>query len=735
MDETISTLRIEIGASSDKAVQQVNKVTSALRNARREANQRFQNPLKSLDSSSFDAAKLSSKLHSVDAQISKTTKAIETLQREQDRLSSFVGPPKPGEDFSEQWQRAAQGITEYKNLLTSLNEQRGQIAALVPGGETEKAKGLAGILQSIRERVKIQIDASDADKAKKKVSALANILNSLKRIAFYRVIRTAIKGITEAFSEGLKNAYAFSAGLETVGSRFAAAMDGMSSSSLKMKNQLGSAFISLLASIAPIVNTIIGLISSLAAAMSQLFAAFTGGTWLRAKDVSKDFADTMGGGAAAAKEWKNQLLGFDEINRLEEPSSGGGGGGAGGLSAADMFEEAELEGIFARIAQKFQELKESIDFAPIQASIAKLKESLSELGDTISKGLGWAWDNILVPLAHWTIEEAAPTVVNLLAAAFDFLNSILERLGPVFQQLWEDVLKPIASWIGDNFINVLEGLTDLFSDLSKLVSGEISFDEFITGMSDTEFGIASVLAILGTAGLIGLFNKLKDDVLVGVFMAVGKVNTALEFLATHPAVLVVSAIAAIILIGIQLYRHWDDIKAKLADLKGAFAETWGDGKIQASDFAYAAISVLQKLMGVIESVLGMIRDLVSAWSGAKGSISAAQNMAGSAEYGFGVFASGGFPDQGQMFIAREAGPELVGTIGGRTAVANNDQIISGIRQAAYEGFVAAMSATQSDSGGTRIAVLEVNGREFMRAVFDDGNAVANEHGISLIAGA
>lgn len=42
------------------------------------------------------------------------------------------------------------------------------------------------------------------------------------------------------------------------------------------------------------------------------------------------------------------------------------------------------------------------------------------------------------------------------------------------------------------------------------------------------------------------------------------------------------------------------------------------------------------------------------------------------------YAQGGFPTQGQMFVAREAGPELVGTIGGRTAVANNDQIVAGI---------------------------------------------------------
>ena len=43
-----------------------------------------------------------------------------------------------------------------------------------------------------------------------------------------------------------------------------------------------------------------------------------------------------------------------------------------------------------------------------------------------------------------------------------------------------------------------------------------------------------------------------------------------------------------------------------------------------------------------------------------------------------TYAEGGFPAQGQMFIAREAGAEMVGNIGRRTAVANNDQIVSGI---------------------------------------------------------
>ena len=57
---------------------------------------------------------------------------------------------------------------------------------------------------------------------------------------------------------------------------------------------------------------------------------------------------------------------------------------------------------------------------------------------------------------------------------------------------------------------------------------------------------------------------------------------------------------------------------------------------------------------------------------------------------------GCFFSEGQMFIAREAGPELVGTIGGRTAVANNDQIVDGIRQGVYEAVSAAMGNGNQD---------------------------------------
>lgn len=77
------------------------------------------------------------------------------------------------------------------------------------------------------------------------------------------------------------------------------------------------------------------------------------------------------------------------------------------------------------------------------------------------------------------------------------------------------------------------------------------------------------------------------------------------------------------------------------------------------------------------------------------------------------FASGGIVPSGQMFVARESGPELVGTIGGHTAVANNQQIVTGI----YEGVKAAMQdAGSSNSGGTMSVNVYLDGKQITAAV-------------------
>lgn len=100
------------------------------------------------------------------------------------------------------------------------------------------------------------------------------LLKSVGRVAFYRVIRTALSAITGAMSEGLKNAYAFSA---AINGPLAASLDGLSTKSLTMKNQLGSAFGSLLVAVIPILQTLISWVTAAANALAQLFS-FLGGS-------------------------------------------------------------------------------------------------------------------------------------------------------------------------------------------------------------------------------------------------------------------------------------------------------------------------------------------------------------------------------------------------------------------------------------------------------------------------
>ena len=93
------------------------------------------------------------------------------------------------------------------------------------------------------------------------------------------------------------------------------------------------------------------------------------------------------------------------------------------------------------------------------------------------------------------------------------------------------------------------------------------------------------------------------------------------------------------------------------------------------------------------------------------------------------YATGGFPSVGEMFIAREAGPELVGSIGRKTAVANNDQIISGIEDGVYRAMVAANSGSNSSSQTIHI-ITEIDGDIVGEKVIKYHNGKVMQTGVS-----
>lgn len=103
---------------------------------------------------------------------------------------------------------------------------------------------------------------------------------------------------------------------------------------------------------------------------------------------------------------------------------------------------------------------------------------------------------------------------------------------------------------------------------------------------------------------------------------------------------------------------------------------------------------------------------------------------GSESFGITLCADGGFPDMGQMFIAREAGPELVGRIGKKTAVANNDQIVSGISSGVYNAVRGAMGS-MNNGGNMRIVVQNImDSKQVSESVFEYHNGKVKQTGKS-----
>lgn len=100
------------------------------------------------------------------------------------------------------------------------------------------------------------------------------------------------------------------------------------------------------------------------------------------------------------------------------------------------------------------------------------------------------------------------------------------------------------------------------------------------------------------------------------------------------------------------------------------------------------------------------------------------------DYGGGR-AEGGFVSTGQFFLAREAGPELVGQIGNRTAVANNDQITQGIAAATYNAFVRAMSEIGGAGNQPVPVVVNVGNRKIYEGYAEYKDEMNQMYGVNI----
>lgn len=258
----------------------------------------------------------------------------------------------------------------------------------------------------------------------------------------------------------------------------------------QLKASLGKGFIALFTPILRGFNSLLAGSQKVADGFASFVQMLTGADISSSMgSISADIAgigDDAGGAAdnvsgigdaakKTAKDIEKSLAGFDQINKLTEPtddssSSGSGTDSTSGIGSVDLVPDvsgstANVSSAISDMADKVKKALEplkAISFDNLVSSLDNLKRAVQPLTEKLFSGLEWAYYNVLVPLASWYIEDLIPTYINTLADAFELLNTVLDVFIPVFESAWDNFFKPIAEWTGGIVVDVINSIGDAF---------------------------------------------------------------------------------------------------------------------------------------------------------------------------------------------------------------------------------------------------------------------------------
>lgn len=601
-----------------------------------------------------------------------------------------------------------------------------------------------------------------AKSAKKAQSPMGNFISSLKRIAFYRLLRTIIKEISQAIKEGIDNLYEFSKANNDFGG-VASALDSLASSAQKTKNQLGATFGQMLVALTPALNSLLNLVNKITEALYPLVqvlkllepaitAVIKVATELvdvlialfdllglnEGKIVADDVAASWKEADKAAKKYKNTILGFDEINRLNDIDDDSKTNGTFSFSPAAAGNDFEY-----KTPNWIIGLNDDID-----NTRGKLGELVAEMVAIPEAEANLVFnDEATEPLhgAIRTIMESSPYVAYLQLAILGNPIPLIQSIRSAITELLSGspYIVKVKSEIADilpQIQTITQGVKQEVAELQGVFQQAFSaIAQFVNSLSESYAeNVNNIQVENATLGqdVVDTYNRLKNPLngwvshfweKVGEYQQAGSAlqveneTLAGDMADTFDAIKQsFSKFKNETLLGWAAWASSVAESARLAfvnvaqnvygGLKNAAENIviWVKGTAQS--FGEWAKSNIQAFIGWAKSVLNVIGNaLSSAWSAIKSFFKGETDIrpkTGSElfnqlfdftgdirggtipmiPYSSGVvfsmpipaFASGGFPTPGDLFIANERGSELVGTMNGKPAVANNQEIVNGI---------------------------------------------------------
>ena len=368
------------------------------------------------------------------------------------------------------------------------------------------------------------------------------------------------------------------------------------------------------------------------------------------------------------------------------------------------------------------------------------------LWDGIKVAAEWCWNAIVdfyTPVVEWFAE--------LFGSVYQTVSDIFYNIGVIASGCWE-IIKAVWGIVTDWVeVNIITPVSDFFSEMWTSISDwakkawedikGVYFtvtqwikDHIITPVANFFSGLwnsISTWAINAWETIKSVYKTVTTWINTTIIQPVSKFFTGLWEGFTESA-----------------KKAWEGVKSVFSTVASFFKKIFTDAwngivkvfSIAGDIFVDIKDGVVSAFKWVVNNLIRGINTVVSIpFSGINSALSWLRDLKIVGLQPFAdlksinipqipLLAEGGIVTEGQMFIAREAGPELVGSIGRKTAVANNDQIVSGIEAGVYRAMVAA----NSSGGGTQTIriINEIDGDVVGEKVIKYHNGKVMQTGVS-----
>lgn len=597
-------------------------------------------------------------------------------------------------------------------------------------------------------------------------NSLRSIKDSLKDIFTDSGVQAAALGFANTFAHSLGQ---ITGSIASVGATIADNLIGGISKYLEQNKDRIKNYIIAMFNIG---GEIASLVGNFASAFAEVFSVFRSDS---AKQITADFIEIFSNAFMGVTELAGSF-GRDILELFTAPFVDNSS------QIKEILQELldVFESVLGNILNVFEETVDGV--------IGLYNEHIHPFFQSVSQGVSeirkvWleCFETYILPVLQNAGEQFSGFMQEHLSPLIDKFLEFGGKAVDAIKELWEGVLQPFITWFIENlypgiaqnlqlavdyffiFFNavadVISGALDCLSGLITFLTGVFTGDwqQAWDGIKEILDGIWEVMKALVTAAInaVNLIIKTIMSAIKAYWEA--KWNAIKAFVSALWTEIQRIASSTFGAIRDKLSEIWDSVKRTIEEkwtaIKNWFEEIWKKIKdvFKPDQMIEVGKSIMNKLWDGLKSVwndiagwLQGVADFVGGvWDGI---VDGAKNLFKSAkedaeddedtaddsdDWDYGTnspvsgHASGGFPKSGQMFVAREDGiPEMVGSWGGRAAVANNQQITQGITQAVQRGMSSCLMplvSTLSNAARNAAPPLAVTGSVNTPSAYEGGS--------------